>query len=812
LRKESEDMMPLLTGSNRSVRLILAAAAIALFFMLGVPSYAQFTPTDDAYVNAASPSSNYGNAATLNLSSASQTSYIRFDLTAVPSGYTGSQVAKATLKLFVNSVSAAGNFNINLVAGSWTEKTITYDLQPAMGSTIASVVPLTSASKLTYIEIDLTSTVQAWLNGTEPNDGIALVANSPLVASFTTKESTTTSHPPELDIVFYGSGVPGPQGPAGPQGPQGPEGSTGPAGPVGPGGPQGPTGAAGINNRGTWSSITQYEINDSVSYNGSSWIALLPSLDSAPNSASPNWQLLAAKGINNQGSWVQTVNYQVDDAVTDGGEFWLAIAPNTASEPSLQNPNWQLLAATGVQGAAGPAGPTGPTGPAGVTGPQGPAGPTGATGAQGPQGQVGPAGVTGPAGPAGSMGPVGPVGPTGPAGETGPAGPIGINNRGNWAASTSYNVNDAVTDQGQYWLATAANAGVEPSAAGQASWQLIAAQGSTGPAGPAGPAGPQGPQGPPGTPGGGTITGVAAGTGLAGGGTTGTVALSVDGTKVPFLATANTFINTQTINAGGLFSPAMSVTGAGGANGIQAFANSPSGYAVYGGNSGTGTGVGGVSSTQGGIGVYGNVPAGGIAVQGISNGNGQGVWGESFGTAFANGAGSDGVHGVSHSNAGAGVAGVGDAAGATGVYGTNPQGFGFATDSNVQQARSMGGWVKAMAYINGTTGAVIRCFNSQLAGTAASTPPCGFAVTVNQLQSNGNNITYVVDFGFEVDDRFVQVSFTQSLGSDGTGSEQAYCVVSDAFCPVTNSQVYLVQYSSSTFQGIAGAPFYIFVY
>jgi hypothetical protein len=423
-------MMPLLTGSNRSVRLILAAAAIALFFMLAVPSYAQFTPSDDAYVNAASPSSNYGNAATLNLSSASQTSYIRFDLTAVPSGYTGSQVAKATLKLFVNNVGTAGNFNINLVAGSWTEKTITYDLQPAMGSTIASVVPLTSASKLAYIEIDLTSTVQAWLNGTEPNDGIALVANSPLVASFTTKESTTTSHPPELDIVFYGSGVPGPQGPAGPQGPQGPEGSTGPAGPVGPGGPQGPTGAAGINNRGTWSSITQYEINDSVSYNGSSWIALLPSLDSAPNSTSPNWQLLAAKGINNQGSWVQTVNYQVDDAVTDGGEFWLAIAPNLGSEPSLQNPNWQLIAATGVQGAAGPAGPTGPTGltgPAGATGPQGnagPAGPAGPTGAQGLQGAAGPQGAQGPAGPTGATGAQGATGPMGPQGPQGPAGPI----------------------------------------------------------------------------------------------------------------------------------------------------------------------------------------------------------------------------------------------------------------------------------------------------------------------------------------------------------------------------------------------------
>ncbi len=394
--------MPLLIRCRRVVPLIWTALAVALLLTLALPSYAQFTPSDDAYVNASSGSTNYGAAATLNLASASQTSYIRFDLTAVPPTYGGSQVAKATLKLFVNSVFTAGNFNVNLVAGSWTERTITYDLQPAMGTTIASAVPLTSASKLTYIEIDITSTVQSWLNGTEPNEGIALVANSPLAASFTTKENTATSHPPELDIVFYGSGAAGPQGPPGPQGPQGPDGNTGPSGPIGPAGPSGPQGAAGVNNRGTWSSITQYQTNDSVSYNGSSWIALLPNLGSAPNPTNLNWQLLAAKGINDQGSWVQSINYQVDDAVTDGGEFWLAIAPNTASEPSTLNPNWQLIAATGAQGAAGPAGPTGATGatgPAGATGPQGPSGPTGATGPAGPTGPMGLQGPQGPAGP-----------------------------------------------------------------------------------------------------------------------------------------------------------------------------------------------------------------------------------------------------------------------------------------------------------------------------------------------------------------------------------------------------------------------------
>ncbi len=56
-----------------------------------------------------------------------------------------------------------------------------------------------------YVSIDITQAMVDWLNGTA-NDGIALVANSPLVATFDSKETTTTSHPPELDVVFAGGG------------------------------------------------------------------------------------------------------------------------------------------------------------------------------------------------------------------------------------------------------------------------------------------------------------------------------------------------------------------------------------------------------------------------------------------------------------------------------------------------------------------------------------------------------------------------------------------------------------------------------
>ena len=68
----------------------------------------------------------------------------------------------------------------------------------------SQMFPLTSADKNQYILINVTSAVQAWLTGSETNNGIALVANSSFNATFDSKESTTTSHPAELDIAFAG--------------------------------------------------------------------------------------------------------------------------------------------------------------------------------------------------------------------------------------------------------------------------------------------------------------------------------------------------------------------------------------------------------------------------------------------------------------------------------------------------------------------------------------------------------------------------------------------------------------------------------
>ncbi len=167
-------------------------------------AYGQLTPSGDSYTNTAASTTNYGAKTLLDVES-SQTTFIQFDLSSIPSGYTSADITKATLKLYVNAVTTAGSFNVDYVNGTWTESTIDASNAPALGTTIAASIPLTTKDKNQYILVDVTTAVQAWLSGTA-NDGVALVANSPLNASFDAKENTTTSHPAELDIVFAGGG------------------------------------------------------------------------------------------------------------------------------------------------------------------------------------------------------------------------------------------------------------------------------------------------------------------------------------------------------------------------------------------------------------------------------------------------------------------------------------------------------------------------------------------------------------------------------------------------------------------------------
>jgi hypothetical protein len=152
-------------GSIRQILLLAVLSALA---------QAQVVVTDDANTSSAYPTKNFGSSIALLVGSGSNT-YIKFSLANLGAGVTGSNVFKATLILYTDYVLTSGTMDVYQVSGSWSEGKVTWNNPPGLGTQLLSAVSVTSTG---YLSLDLTSTVQAWLNGTLANNGIALVPSS----------------------------------------------------------------------------------------------------------------------------------------------------------------------------------------------------------------------------------------------------------------------------------------------------------------------------------------------------------------------------------------------------------------------------------------------------------------------------------------------------------------------------------------------------------------------------------------------------------------------------------------------------------
>jgi hypothetical protein len=124
---------------------------------------------------------------------------------------------------------------------------------------------------------------------------------------------------------------------------------------------------------------------------------------------------------------------------------------------------------------------------------------------------------------------------------------------------------------------------------------------------------------------------------------------------------------------------------------------------------------------------------------------------------------------------------------------------------NALQHRTSGGMVKAMLHFSPFNGGrIISCFNSNLSGAAATTPPCGF---VFDITGAGD---YIFDFGFEVDDRFysatpgTQFSGVQ-VGLSACGNQDGQCLHTGS---LTNNQVEV----TSIFNGFVDSKIHLIVY
>jgi hypothetical protein len=222
---------------------VLCAAAFAPF------TFAQVFPvTQDSYVVPGVPN-NFGSAVNITVGSSSGLGLVQFDLSQLPTNATGSSVQKATLTLFANHVSTPGTINVNAANGAWTEAGVNGINAPTIGAAVASNVSVPAG--LQFVTIDVTATVQGWVNLPATNNGLIITANGSASVQFDSKESTNTSHPATLALILANTGTAGQAGPQGLTGPQGPQGLAGAPG------PQGPQGAAG-------SGLSVYDANNNL--------------------------------------------------------------------------------------------------------------------------------------------------------------------------------------------------------------------------------------------------------------------------------------------------------------------------------------------------------------------------------------------------------------------------------------------------------------------------------------------------------------------------------------------------------------------
>ena len=211
---------------------------------------------------------NYNSAATLWIDGRTtyqSKAFLQFDIrVALPAEAKAQQLSKATLSVHTSTVASAGTVNVLAVAGTWKDNTLTGLNAPPLANVPETEQPYATAKvekPKTWVSFDVTELVRDWMDGTQPNYGLALVAaDTKTSVFFSSSEPGTYRVPAELELVYADTaegGKPGPVGPEGPAGRQGVpglqgaagfnglNGATGPAAPAGPAGAQGLSGERG---------------------------------------------------------------------------------------------------------------------------------------------------------------------------------------------------------------------------------------------------------------------------------------------------------------------------------------------------------------------------------------------------------------------------------------------------------------------------------------------------------------------------------------------------------------------------------------
>jgi len=99
---------------------------------------------------------------------------IEVNLSSLPFPLGSVNVQKATLTVFVDKTLVAGGLDISQVYDPWSETTVTYNSNLAVGAPFQSNVPVGATDS--YVIFDITALMAQWVIGAAPNYGVEITA------------------------------------------------------------------------------------------------------------------------------------------------------------------------------------------------------------------------------------------------------------------------------------------------------------------------------------------------------------------------------------------------------------------------------------------------------------------------------------------------------------------------------------------------------------------------------------------------------------------------------------------------------------
>jgi hypothetical protein len=104
----------------------------------------------DAYVSTLEKKKNFGGAPILAVGPKDR-ALLQFNLSPIPSSITAAQIAKATLELWVEQVSAPGSIDVSPVASEWSELEVTAENTPQIAGSAVGQISVPKGRKRSFV-------------------------------------------------------------------------------------------------------------------------------------------------------------------------------------------------------------------------------------------------------------------------------------------------------------------------------------------------------------------------------------------------------------------------------------------------------------------------------------------------------------------------------------------------------------------------------------------------------------------------------------------------------------------------------------